>query len=116
MLTEWWDTQKERIHLHGLRNLPYAVEIETNSKCTRSCWYCPRDPKRQEALEDKIFLEIIQSLKDVKYKGYIALHGFNEPLTDPDIFEKIKYISEVLPKHILFFILMEILLTKRKFY
>jgi radical SAM protein with 4Fe4S-binding SPASM domain len=81
---------------YGFKDLPARVSIETNSICTRSCYYCPRITDKDEILDDNIFYSIIDQLKGFGFRGYISLNNYNEPLTDSRIFKFIKYMREQL--------------------
>jgi len=94
----------QKLFLHGLRDLPSAVNIETNSLCTRSCYYCPRDGNSSARLDDDQYYSIIDQLAEWGFKGRVSPQGHNEPLTDPRIFEFLKYTREKLPgSEIVFF-------------
>jgi len=87
----------ERIMLYGTKDLPTSVGIETNSICTRSCYYCPREDGRTSELEEEAFRSVIDQLKEWGFKGRIAPYSFNEPLTDNRIFDLLIYAREKLP-------------------
>ena len=79
-------------------NMPLGIDIETNTSCTRWCWYCPRNPNLNLILDDEVFYSIIDQLKNWHYNGRISLSSYNEPLTDKRIFDFIKYAKKQLPK------------------
>ncbi|HUN55057.1 MAG TPA: SPASM domain-containing protein [Smithella sp.] len=82
--------------LYGGRDLPVAIEIETDWRCTRACWYCSRQ-NQGEAMAEELFRSIIAGLKTWGFKGRVSLHGYNEPLLDKRLCEFIKYIKINLP-------------------
>jgi radical SAM protein with 4Fe4S-binding SPASM domain len=94
----WTFTEIERRVLHGGRDLPIAVNIETNSICTKTCYYCSRPSDKDEILDKDIVYSIIDQLKDWGFKGRISHHSYNEPLTDNRIYDFIKYTK----RHLLF--------------
>lgn len=81
--------------------LPYAIEIETSTYCNRSCKWCPNAyyerSHRQDIMPLNAFKEIITTLKRISFAGEISLHGYNEPLLDPLIYERLKIIRDDLP-------------------
>jgi radical SAM protein with 4Fe4S-binding SPASM domain len=86
-----------RIMLHGMKDIPYNLSVETNSICTRKCHYCPRDTKRTAMLPIDTYFSILTQLREFGFKGRIGLYGYNEPLTDSRIFDFIKYTKLMLP-------------------
>jgi hypothetical protein len=85
-----------------LELLPEFIEIETSTYCNRSCWWCPNSiyinrSKIQRLISPDLFKKIILDLKNLEYKGQIALHNYNEPLYDPKLFKHISLIREKLP-------------------
>ncbi len=86
-----------RLRFYSGRDLPVAVEIETDWRCNRHCWYCPR-PNHGTAMTEELFRKIILDLKAWGFKGRVSLHGYNEPLLDLRLCEFIKFIKVNLPK------------------
>jgi len=82
--------------LYGGKDIPLSVNIETNSTCTRSCYYCPRPIKRDDVIDDATFYSSIDQLSHWGFKGMVSLHQFNEPLTDKRIFDFLGYAHEKL--------------------
>lgn len=64
------------------RDMPIMVSAETNTVCTRKCYYCPRLMKENLVMDSGIFYSIVNQLKESGYNGIFALNGYNEPLTD----------------------------------
>ena len=87
----------ERLTLHSGRDLPVGVDIETNSECSRKCYYCPRPEGREDVMESEIFYSLIDQLRDWDFKGRLTPSGYNEPLTDDRIFDFLDYVSKQLP-------------------
>lgn len=86
----------KKFFYYGQKDLPLSVNIETNSLCTRSCYYCPRQKGKNDLLEEDVFYSIIDQLKEWGFKGVISLHSYNEPLTDKRIFGFLTYIHNQL--------------------
>ena len=70
------------------------LEIETQSNCNRSCWFCPRtydrsgayldargEPILQQMSTDKI-IDILEQAKSLKFQGLVNFHFYSEPLLD----------------------------------
>jgi radical SAM protein with 4Fe4S-binding SPASM domain len=85
-----------RLRLYGSRDLPVAIEIETDWCCTRHCWYCSR-LNQGVTMTEELFQRIILDLKTWGFKGRISLHGYNEPLLDERLCEFIKFVKVHLP-------------------
>ena len=77
------------------------LEIELFSYCNRTCKWCPNrtiNRKTTQCLDDKIFENLIQELKEEDFGGVLTFSRYNEPLSRIDIFkEKLKYIRKHLP-------------------
>jgi 8-amino-3,8-dideoxy-alpha-D-manno-octulosonate transaminase len=87
----------ERHMLYRGRDLPIAVNIETNTRCTRSCHYCSRPTGKNIILDTDIVFSVIDQLKEWGFKGRVSPHSYNEPLTDARIFDFLKYSRKQLP-------------------
>lgn len=78
-----------------------AVEIETINRCNGECPFCPvnrHDDKRKFAkMEEALFKDIILQLKELDYRGKLALHSNNEPFLDKRIVAFSKFARENLP-------------------
>lgn len=90
-------TLYQRVRMYGYRDLPVAVEIATDWRCTRHCWYCPRSNQGVTMTED-LFRKIILDLKIWGFKGRVSLHGYNEPLLDNRLCDFITFIKVHLPQ------------------
>ncbi|WP_297278217.1 radical SAM/SPASM domain-containing protein [uncultured Brachyspira sp.] len=80
----------------------YLVEIGISSYCNRKCWFCPNSIVDRRSnniqLDEKLFLKVINELKEINYSGIINLHRYNEPLYDMDLLRKrIEQINEYIP-------------------
>ncbi len=82
--------------------LPNFIELETATLCNRRCVWCPNSVyqrgRKQRNINFKLFNKIIMDLKEVKYGGQIALHNYNEPLLDPNLYRYIDIIRQKLAK------------------
>lgn len=74
------------------------LEIELFSYCNRKCKWCPNktiDRTFYKELDEDIFKNIIQDLKENEYKGVITFSRYNEPLSHIDVFkDRLNYIRE----------------------
>jgi len=81
--------------------LPNYIEIETSTYCNRNCRWCPNikyeRSEKQKLIEPKLFAKIIDDLQKVEFSNKIALHNYNEPLLDPNLFGHIEIINKNLP-------------------
>lgn len=78
---------------------PSEVQIQTTNSCNASCQMCPRvhhQNKNHEIMSDALFKKIVEELKNENL-GHVFLEFMcqNEPLTDKDLFKKIRYIKEI---------------------
>ena len=78
-------------------HFPRHLFIETTSRCNLSCWHCPR-PKIENDMDMGMFQDIIIEASDYGKRSF-SLHLFGEPLLDPFIIERMKYIKMVNPKN-----------------
>lgn len=79
---------------------PRHIFVETTSICNLKCKMCPRTitPVRPGTMDDKLFKKIIDEAKNYGHRSF-CLHLFGEPLLDPKIIERLKYIKEANPKN-----------------
>ncbi len=63
----------------------HRVEIETNSRCNRSCHYCPVafDPRPGQEMPEALFFSVLDQLAAQGFRGRLSPHFFGEPLLDP---------------------------------
>lgn len=61
------------------------VEIETNSRCNRGCFYCPVAvaPRAGHEMPEELFFSILDQLAAMRFRGRLSPHFFGEPLLDP---------------------------------
>jgi len=80
------------------RDLPAGIEFETNARCNRACYYCPRPENSSTVLDERVLESVLQELEEWGFKGHVALHSYNEPLTDRRIFDLYSMVSNHLPQ------------------
>ncbi len=81
-------------------NLSFEVQLETTSYCNASCSFCPNPTlKRTKCfMSDETFNFLLRKLQNEKIKiERFILHLNGEPLTDPNLFERITKIKTVFP-------------------
>jgi radical SAM protein with 4Fe4S-binding SPASM domain len=87
---------------YGSPIFPEAIVIETSTKCNRSCYYCPNSIKpavEQTYMPDSVFSKVIERMLEMKWKGAVFFHFFNEPMLDPSIYDKIAAVRKRFPKN-----------------
>jgi len=84
----------------------YSVAIETTQHCNRRCNYCPVsiDPKPRKFMNFQVFAEIVAQLRQIRFRGFLTYHFFNEPLLNRDLETLVRHASQQLPKarHVIF--------------
>lgn len=88
----------DSILTHYGEDIPFVVELETNSVCTKACSYCPRPQDESYTLDEVTYKSVIDQLKEWGFKGRVSPHSFNEPLTDSRLLDLLSYTHEQLPK------------------
>lgn len=79
------------------------VAIETTSCCNRRCEYCPlsnaglREKRGAKDMDPELFTRIIDQLAKEEFAGKLALHGYGEPMLDPNFIERVKEARQKLP-------------------
>lgn len=86
-----------------LKNLK-IVEIELFNYCNRTCSWCPNkyiDRRNKfEALDFHLFLNLLQQLKDIDYKGVFSFSRYNEPFAENDLLHSAcEIIKQVFPEN-----------------
>ena len=78
------------------------VELELWSYCNRKCAWCPNsfiDRHNNKYINYTILKNLIQSLKNMNYSGYITFSRYNEPLAHINILNHVcRYLRQELPK------------------
>ena len=91
------------ITLHKKVPLPTWIELSLIDVCNRSCSFCPKSddkiaPDTYQKMSKKLIDKLHDDLKDMNYKGSLALCGYGEPLLHKDIeyiVEKLSNVSNV---------------------
>ncbi|MCX7920860.1 MAG: SPASM domain-containing protein [Clostridia bacterium] len=76
------------------------VEIEVNSKCNRSCSYCPNATltrKETGEMEESLFKLLMEQLKSINYDGIVNYHFFGEPLLCSNLDKFVSMTKKYLP-------------------
>ena len=79
----------------------YEFQIETSSFCNAKCVFCPNPSlkRKKNIMSQNVFKKIINQIKEenIKVSRFIlCLNG--EPLTDPDLFVRIKQLKADFPE------------------
>lgn len=83
-----------------------SINIEIHSYCNRKCWYCPNSFIDRHSnfieMDEKIFLKILENLREIDYSNHIGLIRYNESLSNKElVLKRIKQIKEYIPNCIL---------------
>lgn len=77
------------------------ISIGTTGVCNASCLHCPTNkktfPMPHGRMSDQLFKKIFVGLKEGGYRGKIFFGLFAEPLEDPMLIERTKFIKDLLP-------------------
>ena len=77
------------------------ISFELSNLCNYAPFHkkCPlHNVKEKIILPSKIVYKTINELAEIKYKGYINFHKYNEPLIDPRLFSFIQYAKTKCPE------------------
>tara|TARA_B100002003_G_scaffold128372_1_gene118668 strand:+ start:134 stop:1207 length:1074 start_codon:yes stop_codon:yes gene_type:complete len=80
------------------------VNLETSSYCNRKCDYCPVSTygrNFKSLMNQKLFENIIISLKKINYSRGVCLNLYNEPLADKNFGLYLKFIRKNLPMSVI---------------
>lgn len=91
------------IQENTFKNNIEIIEIETHSYCNRKCWFCPNSIVDRHSnnieMDEKLYVNLFESLKNIGYSKLINFHRFNEPLAKKDlILNRISQANKLLPK------------------
>lgn len=82
------------------------VFLEIQTRCNRSCWYCPEKFKSGESMEMSVGMVLLclQRLEEINWRGPVAYHIYNEPCKDQRLPMIVRETKKYLPhsKPILF--------------
>ena len=77
------------------------IEVETTSYCNRRCRFCPNSfiDRRSEknTMPDEVWQSILRGLNHLNYNGVFSWSRYSEPLSQPDIFDRIKAVKTAAP-------------------
>jgi GTP 3',8-cyclase len=75
------------------------IGIEIASSCNRKCYFCPNSvfDRVDQYMSWDMIKNIVQQLKQLKYKGRVENYIYNEPTRRKDLWEIIAYIRQELP-------------------
>lgn len=97
---------------------PNVVNLETINRCNSTCEFCTANKNAEKRpymrMEDDLFYNIIDQLKDWGYKGHLTMYGNNEPWLDTRIVEFHEYARKQLPEAYIFMSTNGLLLTVDK--
>lgn len=83
-----------------LGNFPKLISIETINTCNARCTFCPHPILKKNnnirMINGELFTKIIQECSKYEDLEVITLSFQNEPLMDPYLFHRIRYVREVL--------------------
>jgi radical SAM protein with 4Fe4S-binding SPASM domain len=77
----------------------HNVELEVNSMCNRTCWYCPNSLAKRPLgyMEESLFRKIIDELREMDFDGTVSYHFYGEPLLDSRLPKLVEYTSRTVP-------------------
>jgi radical SAM protein with 4Fe4S-binding SPASM domain len=75
-----------------------AIAIEVTTYCNSQCRYCPHSQlKYYHHMAHSLFRKIIDDCTEMPNLQHVQILGLGEPLIDPDLFNKLRYVQEKLP-------------------
>lgn len=91
-----------RLNLACTGKLFLIVQIETQNRCTRSCWFCKFGQARKDpvdlCLSPSVFERIVSELGKLNFSGRISVYGINEPLLDDRIVDFVAGLRRACPR------------------
>ena len=86
--------------------LPTWVELSLIDVCNRKCSFCPKAdelvaPDTFQSMNRTLVEKIHDELKNINFRGAIALCGYGEPMLHKDINWIVKTLSKVAPVEII---------------
>lgn len=84
---------------YGDFHFPRGFGIEITSHCNRRCFYCPQSvsPKPVREIEMSVYMRWIERLKELKWKGVVFFHFYNEPLLCKNLEKYVSIAKSELP-------------------
>ena len=86
--------------LSAFRNFVVTINFETSAYCNRKCAYCPVSVvggREQRFMSEEVFEKILSDLREIDYRGIMAMSLFNEPFASRDIIDRVRRVKNVLP-------------------
>ena len=78
------------------------VEVETHSYCNRRCDYCPNSTGDRlgtnRRLPEELWSLLLSNLQEVDFAGNFVFSGYNEPLADRLILERVREARSHVPR------------------
>lgn len=106
-----------RFGLFTKQYIPEIIYLETTNACNAKCFSCPRIKMNRpiQTMDWTLFTKIIDDLKNIRGFGLnFVLHIDGEPLLDPLIFDRIRYIKQNLTRSKIHFNTNVNLMTEEK--
>ena len=79
----------------SLDDFPSIVQIQTKTGCNSSCVYCPQKKIKEmfseASMSEALFVKIVDQCRNNPTIRGVSFVLHNEPLSDPSLFEKIRY-------------------------
>ena len=85
--------------------IPHSIQIQTIDYCNRRCSFCPNskiEKSPNNLMSKKVYLKIIEDLKNIHYMGHMHLYLMAEPLCDARICEFISIARHFFPDNVIF--------------
>lgn len=83
-------------------NFPEKIAVAINKSCNLRCSYCPNSQIKSKITEhvmpQKLFLKILDNLKNLDFDGIFYFHTFNEPLLNKNLEAYIELLNKYIPK------------------
>ncbi|MEC0244356.1 radical SAM/SPASM domain-containing protein [Paenibacillus chitinolyticus] len=77
------------------------IEVEVNSQCNRTCWYCPNSvSKRKETgeMDPALYKTLMEQLSSLDFAGRISFHFYGEPLLCKNLDLFVGMTTEYIPR------------------
>ena len=96
----------DNVYMYKNYPMPTWVELSLIDVCNRACTFCPKvdpsiAPNTYQQMNRNLIDKVHDELKEIKYKGAIALCGYGEPLLHKDISYIVEKLSNVAPVEII---------------
>jgi len=81
---------------------PSFIEFEIGTYCNRTCSWCPNTLNSRGSEKNHVtpalWQGFLRDLAAAHYQGILAIHNYNEPLLDPNVFDRIKDARDIAPE------------------